>query len=84
MASVTYFAVLPFVRNDDGELCPVEAVECASATVAAFRSQAIGAERAGAVAFSRTGNPDTGERADAVILARVGETPVDLEAATGT
>lgn len=26
MSSVTYYAVLPFVRDDDGNLCPDEAV----------------------------------------------------------
>ena len=81
---VTYFVVLPFVRNEEGELCPAEPVECASAAVAVFRAQEIGAKQAGAVAFYRTGDPDTGEWAEAVILARVGETPEDLEAATGT
>lgn len=30
MASVTYWAVLPFVKDEDGNLCPDEAVECQS------------------------------------------------------
>jgi hypothetical protein len=38
-------------------------------------------EKAGAVAFSRTGDPEIGEWADAVVIARVGETPTDLELA---
>jgi hypothetical protein len=32
------------------------------------------------VAFSRSGDPSTGEFDDAVVLARVGEVPADLSA----
>lgn len=83
MASVTYFAVLPFVRNEEGELCPMEAVECRSAASSASRARAVGATTAGAVAFCRTGDPESGEWADAVVLARAGETPPDLEGVSG-
>jgi hypothetical protein len=34
--------------------------------------------QAGAVAFSRTGDPDTGDLSEAVILARYGDVPDDL------
>lgn len=83
MASVTYYAVLPFVRNEDGELCPDEAIECHSPIAAATRARALAACRAGAVAFSRTGHPDVGDYADAVIFTTVGDVPTDLAAATG-
>lgn len=83
MASVTYYAVLPFVRDEDGNLCADEAVECQSSTGAASRARALGTMKAGAVAFSRTGDPEVGEWADAVVLMRVGETPADLELASG-
>ena len=83
MASMTYNAVLPFVRNEDGELCPDEAIECQSPSAAAAQARAVVAGRAGAVAFSRTGDPDVGEFADAVMIATVGEVPADLAAATG-
>ena len=83
MASVTYYAVLPFVRNEDGELCPDEAIECHSSISAAAHARTMAAGRAGAVAFSRTGDPDVGDYADAVIIATVGEVPADLAAATG-
>lgn len=83
MASVTYYAVLPFVRDDDGNLCPDEAVECQSSSDAASRARALAATKAGAVAFSRTGDPDVGEFADAVIITKVGDVPADLEAVTG-
>lgn len=39
------------------------------------------AEEGGAVAFSRTGDPDTGEFADALILGIYGEVPAEFMAA---
>ena len=83
MASVTYYAVLPFVRDEDGNLCPDEAVECQSLAGAASRARALAVTKAGAVAFSRTGDPDIGDFSDAVIIATVGDVPPDLEAVTG-
>ncbi|GEC17094.1 hypothetical protein NWI01_29860 [Nitrobacter winogradskyi] len=72
-------SVLLFGKGDDGPE-PREAVECTSAN-AAIRS----AERmariegnVGAVAFSRTGDPGSGEFADAVVLRSFGEVPDDL------
>ena len=83
MASVTYYAVMPFVRDEDGNLCPDEAVECQSPGGAASRARALAVTKAGAVAFSRTGDPDIGDFSDAVIIAKVGDVPPDLEAVTG-
>ena len=42
------------------------------------RARALALEHAGALAFSRTGDPATGEFQDAVILARFGEVDLDL------
>lgn len=83
MASVTYYAVLPFVRDEEAQLCADEAVECQSSAAAASRARALAAEKAGAVAFCRTGDPETGDWADAVVLVRAGETPADLEMVSG-
>lgn len=82
--TVTYWAVLPFVLDEDGNLCPDEAVECQSPAAAAARARALAAQKAGAVAFSRTGDPEVGDWADAVVLARVGDTPADLEMVSGS
>lgn len=82
MANVTYYVVLPFVRDDDGELIAEEAVEAQSAFSAQRCAQALIAKKAGAIAFSRTGDPALGEFEDAVILGRYGETPADLLAFT--
>lgn len=79
MADVTYYVALPFGVGEDGPE-PREAVECTS-TSAAIRS-AEGMARAeghiGAVAFSRTGDPGSGEFADAVLLKAFGDVPNDL------
>jgi hypothetical protein len=78
MTAITYYAVLPFIRDEDGNLWPDEAVECPSAST---RAQGlVNSTKAGAVAFSRSGDPSTGEFDDAVVLARVGEVPADLSA----
>jgi hypothetical protein len=78
MADVTYYVVLPFVRDEDGELVAEEGVEAPSAFSAQRRAQAMLANKAGAIAFSRTGAPSIGEFQDAVILGRYGEVPSDL------
>lgn len=83
MATITYCAVLPFVRDEDGNLCPDEAVECQSSAAAAARARALAITKAGAVAFFRTGDPQVGEWAEAVLLTRAGETPADLEGVSG-
>ena len=41
------------------------------------RARALALEHAGALMFSRTGDPATGEFQDAVILARFGEVDLD-------
>lgn len=83
MASVTYYVVLPFVRDEDGELVAEEGIEAQSAFSAQRRAQAMLPVKAGAVAFSRTGDPAIGEFEDAIVLGRYGETPNDLLAFTG-
>jgi hypothetical protein len=54
-----------------------EAREVMSPIVAERRARALALEHAGALAFSRTGDPTTGEFQDAVILARFGEVDLD-------
>ena len=73
---MTYHVVVAFDRNEEGDLKPGEAQEVMSSIVAERRARALALEHVGALAFSRTGNPATGEFEDAVILAQFGE--VDL------
>ena len=74
---MTYHVVVAFDRDEEGELKPREAQEVMSPIVAECRARALALEHAGALAFSRTGNPATGEFRDAVILARFGEVDLD-------
>jgi hypothetical protein len=81
MVATTFYAVLPFVRDEDGNLWPDRAVASPSAYAAETRAQGlVNSSKAGAVAFSRTGDPSTGEFDEAVVLARSGDLPDDLGA----
>lgn len=76
--SVTYHVVVPFDRSPEGELVPGEARESPNADRAKRQARALAATHAGAIAFSRTGMPDTGAFEDGVVTAIYGE--VDLSA----
>jgi hypothetical protein len=79
MPEITYFAVLPFSRTEDGDFLAEAAIEVRSAEQArATASRMEGGEGKGAIAFSKTGDPQLGEWDDAVILARYGDVPDDL------
>jgi hypothetical protein len=73
MNEITYFVALPFARTDDGELVVGDAVECANAG-----RERLSRLNAGAVAFSRSGDPSLGEFNDANIIKQFGELPPDL------
>jgi hypothetical protein len=79
MAEVTYFVALPFVAAEDG-LAPGEPVECFSPNAAVMRAEALSRREGhvGAVAFSRTGDPATGDFSDAQIIRRFGNVPDNL------
>jgi hypothetical protein len=76
---MVYYVALPFTHTEDG-LAPGEAVECPNGAAAIRRAQAMstGEASAGAVAFSRSGDPNLGEFADAVILRTFGQVPEDF------
>jgi hypothetical protein len=74
---VTYHVVIAFDRDAGGDLKPGEAREVLSPIVAERRARALAFEHAGALAFSRTGDPTTGEFQDGVILAQFGEVDLD-------
>jgi hypothetical protein len=80
MPNMTYYVAMPFSRTDDGDLAPGEAVECPSHSAATRRAEVLARDplNAGAVAFSRTGDPMIGEFGDAVVLKRYGEVPDDF------
>lgn len=81
MSEVTYFVALPFVAADDG-VALGEAVECFNPNAAIVRAETLSRQpgNVGAVAFSRTGDPATGDFSDAKVLRKFGEVPEDLSA----
>jgi hypothetical protein len=82
MPEITYFAVLPFSRTEEGDFLAEAAIEVRSAVEArATAARKEGPER-GAVAFSKTGDPQLGEWQDAVILGKYGDVPDDPAAYT--
>jgi hypothetical protein len=74
MASITYYVALPFSRGEDGDIVAGTARECSSPTNAIHTARRFAAGGAGAIAFSRTGDPATGEFSDAIVLQSFGET----------
>jgi hypothetical protein len=80
MSNVTYYVAMGFARDEEGELVALEPMESQTSTAAVARARSLAATKAGAIAFSRTGDPDVGEFADAVVLFRAGEVPDDATA----
>jgi hypothetical protein len=76
--SVTYYVVVPFDRNAEGDLTAGEAKESPSAASAERQARLAAQSHAGAVAFSRAGDPAIGDFQDAAVLAQFGD--VDLNA----
>jgi hypothetical protein len=81
MAEVTYFVALPFVASDDG-VAAGEPTESFNPNAAVMRAEALSRREGnvGAVAFSRTGDPATGDFSDAKVIRTFGDVPDDLSA----
>jgi hypothetical protein len=81
MTAITYFVALPFIANDDG-VAAGEPTECFNPVAAAMRAEALSRKEGhvGAVAFSRTGDPATGDFSDAKVIRKFGDAPDDLSA----
>jgi hypothetical protein len=79
MAEVTYFVALPFVATDDG-IAAGEPIECLNPVAVVMRAEALSRREGhvGAVAFSRTGDPATGDFRDAKVIGKFGDVPDDL------
>ena len=76
--AITYYVVVPFGRGEDGDLVPMEPLEAQNSDSARRKAQAAAAQNAGAIAFSRTGDPDSGDFGEAAILASYGEVDATL------
>ena len=81
MSEVTYYVALPFVPSDDG-IAPGEAIECFNPNAAVMKAEAMSRKpgHVGAVAFSRSGDPATGDFGDALVIRKFGDVPDDLSA----
>jgi hypothetical protein len=74
MGAVTYFVVQPFGIDEEGQIyARSEAMEAQSAASARRTARMLSEKDAGAIAFSRTGNPATGEFDDAIVLGCYGK-----------
>jgi hypothetical protein len=81
MAEVTYYVALPFVVADDG-VAAGEPTECLNPNAAVMRAEALSRREGNvaSVAFSRTGDPATGDFSDAKVIKKFGDVPDDLSA----
>jgi hypothetical protein len=81
LAEVTYYVALPFVASDDG-IAADEPTECFNPMPIVMRNEALARREGhvGAVAFSRTGDPATGDFSDAKVIRKLGDVPDDLSA----
>ena len=72
---------LPFVVADDG-IAAGEPMECFNPNAAVMRAEALSRKEGhvGAVAFSRNGDPSTGDFSDAKLIRKFGDVPDDLSA----
>jgi hypothetical protein len=79
VTEVTYFVALPFVAANDG-IAAREPTECFNPTAVVMRAEALSRKwgHVGAVAFSRTSDPATGNFGDAKVIKKFGEVPDDL------
>jgi hypothetical protein len=79
MAEVTYYVALPFVASDDG-IAAGEPTERFNPTAVVMRAEALSRKEGhvGAVAFSCTGDPATGDFSDAKVIKKFGDVPDDL------
>ncbi|MDB5608552.1 MAG: hypothetical protein JWP25_5452 [Bradyrhizobium sp.] len=79
MSEVTYYVALPFVLSDEG-VAAAEAIECFNPSAAVMKAEALSRKEGyiGALAFSRSGNPATGDFGDAKVIRRFGDVPEDL------
>lgn len=82
MPDISYYVALPFSTDDDGSVVAGTAEEFQSASTAIRRAETLSrtAGAIGAVAFTRSGDPMTGDFKDAMILKSFGNVPADLSA----
>jgi hypothetical protein len=80
---VTYFVVQSYQAGKNGYLVPDDPRELPSGRQAEVAARLLASQRPAVVAFSRSGDPVTGEWDDAEIIFQAGELPDELFAAAG-
>jgi len=76
---IEYHVVLPFIRNEDDFLVAEPPIERPSAAAAVSKGRELARTKAGVIAFTRRGDPATGEFQPAVELIRIGDLPGVVE-----
>ena len=78
--SVTYYVALPFLKTEDG-IAAGQAQEMPSASAAIRRAELMSQDplNAGALAFRRTGDPNSGDFGEPSVLKSFGEVPNTLD-----
>jgi hypothetical protein len=81
LPEVTYYVALPFIASDAG-IAAGEPTERFNPVAVVVRAEALSRKEGhvGAVAFSRTGDPATGDFSDAKVIRKFGDAPDDLSA----
>jgi hypothetical protein len=80
---VTYYVVQSYQAGKNGYLVPDQPRELPTERQAEVTARLLAQGRAAVVAFARTGDPATGDWADAEIIFQAGELPDELFAAAG-
>lgn len=75
----TYYAVQPFEHAPRGRLKVLQPIVVQTLTEAVRKAERMAKERGGAIAFSRSGDPEFGDFDEPVILGRFGDVPRDFE-----
>ncbi|WP_246765264.1 hypothetical protein [Aminobacter sp. SR38] len=75
---LTYFVVQSFQAGKKGNLFADEPMAVSDLRHAERLAERLSSTKAGVLAFSRTGDPTTGEYQDAVVIVAYGQVPIEL------
>lgn len=75
---ITYFVVQTFQRGKKGVLIADTPRQARDKAHCLLLAEKLSGSRPSVVAFSRTGDPETGEWEDAVVLYQAGDLPSEL------
>ena len=76
MSNITYYVAMGFERDEAGDIVALEPMESQSSSAAVARARSLAATKAGAIAFSRTGEPNMCSRRSLRSLSLIIKAPV--------